>query len=373
MFIDEADIQVKAGDGGNGSVSFRREAHIPHGGPDGGDGGRGGSVIMVADPSVDTLLDFKGRHQWDAESGRPGSGKRSSGRSGEDRVIRVPVGTIVTDLDRAVILQDLAEPGQKFVVARGGRGGLGNAQFATPVRQAPDFATPGRKGQERRLHLELKLIADVGLLGLPNAGKSTLLVCLSAATPKIASYPFTTTEPCLGIVDAGKGRRFVMADLPGLIEGAHAGVGLGDRFLRHVERTRVLVHLVEPEPLDGSDPATNYRMLRREITLYSEELAGRPELVVCSKMDLTGAEEARRNLAAEIGKPVIGISGVAHKGLRRFVTRLVALLEEEKATRTFGPPEGAEDDSEESEDDVIDNSETSSSQESSDEKPETSD
>jgi GTP-binding protein len=256
-------------------------------------------------------------------------------------VIRVPVGTIVTDVDRATVLKDLAAPGEKFVVARGGRGGLGNAQFATPVRQAPDFATPGRAGQERRLHLELKLIADVGLLGLPNAGKSTLLVCLSAATPKIASYPFTTTEPCLGIVEAGRGRRFVMADLPGLIAGAHAGVGLGDRFLRHVERTRVLVHLVEPEPLDGSDPAANYRVIRREITLYSEALSRRPEIVVMSKMDLTGAEAARRKLEAEIGRPVLGLSGVAHKGLRRFVSRLVAVLDEEQAARAAESAENA--------------------------------
>jgi GTP-binding protein len=365
MFIDEADIRVRGGDGGNGCVSFRREAHIPHGGPDGGDGGRGGSVIMVADPSVDTLLDFKGRPEWTAESGRPGSDKRSSGRSGKDRVVRVPVGTIVTDLDRAVVLKDLAEPNEEFIVARGGRGGLGNCQFTSPVRQAPDFATPGRKGQERRLHLELKLIADVGLLGLPNAGKSTLLVCLSAATPKIASYPFTTTEPCLGIVEAGRGRRFVMADLPGLIAGAHAGVGLGDRFLRHVERTRVLVHLVEPEPLDGSDPAENYRVIRREITLYSAALARRPELVVMSKMDLTGAELARRKLEVEIGRPVLGLSGVAHKGLRRFVSRLVAVLDEEQAARAFDSPDGPAD--------SPDDAESSADQETSDHVPETSD
>jgi GTP-binding protein len=327
MFIDEADIFVKAGDGGRGCVAFRREAHVPRGGPSGGDGGRGASILMVADPSVDTLLDFKGHHDWIAADGGPGEGKNCSGKSGRDLVIRVPTGTVITDLGRNVVIKDLVNPGDSFTVARGGRGGLGNARFANATRQTPDFATPGHPGQQRRLHLELKLIADVGLLGLPNAGKSTLLSCLSAATPKIAGYPFTTTEPCLGIVEADRGRRFVMADLPGLIAGAHEGVGLGDRFLRHVERTRLLVHLVEPEPLDGSDPVANYHVIRNEITRYSAELGRRPEIVVVSKMDLTGAKEVRQRLQKELGWPVLGLSGVTHKGLKELITRIIGTLD----------------------------------------------
>ena len=329
MFIDEADIYVRAGDGGNGCVSFRREAYVPRGGPDGGDGGRGGSIIFVADPSVNTLLDFRGRHKWIARNGAPGGGKKCFGKSGADLVVRVPPGTQITDSDKDVRIKDLVEPDEQFVAAAGGKGGLGNVHFASPTRQTPEIATDGQPGQQRRLHLELKLIADVGLLGLPNAGKSTLLSCLSAATPKIADYPFTTTKPYLGIVEASRGRRFVMADLPGLIEGAHKGVGLGDRFLRHVERTRVLLHLVEPLPADGSDPLANYRSIRREIGRYSEHLAGRPEIVAVSKMDLTGAEDVRQLLAEELGREVIGISGVTHRGLKHLVGRLVEMLEPE--------------------------------------------
>jgi GTP-binding protein len=329
MFIDEADIFVKGGDGGRGCVAFRREAHVPRGGPSGGDGGRGGDVIMLADPGTDTLLDFKGHHHWAAERGRHGLGKECTGKSGEDLLIRVPPGTVVTDVDKGLVIKDLAAPGEQFVVARGGKGGRGNARFATPTRQTPDFATPGEPGQERRLHLELKLIADVGLLGLPNAGKSTLLAALSAATPKIADYPFTTTEPCLGIVEAGDARRFVMADLPGLIAGAHRGVGLGDRFLRHVERTRLLLHLVEPLPLDGSDPVANYHVIRREIAQYSADLASRTEIVAITKADLTDADKVRRRLARELGLPVLGISGVAHKGLKPLLARLVEALAEQ--------------------------------------------
>lgn len=329
MFIDEADIHVRAGDGGNGCVGFRREAHVPRGGPDGGDGGRGGSVVMVADLNIDTLLDFKGHHHWAAPRGRPGSGNNRTGKSGRDLVLRVPPGTQITDVDKALVIKDLVGPGEEFVVARGGRGGLGNARFATAVRQTPDFATPGEPGEERNLHLELKLIADVGLLGLPNAGKSTLLSVLSAATPRIADYPFTTTEPCLGVVEVDRRRRFVMADLPGLIAGAHEGVGLGDRFLRHVERTRLLVHLVEPLPADGSDPLENYQTIRNEIARYSAELTARPEIVVISKADLTGADEVREALARRLGRPVLAISGVAHRGLKELLLRIADLLEAE--------------------------------------------
>lgn len=329
MFIDEADIYVKAGDGGNGCVSFRHEAYVPRGGPDGGDGGRGGSIVFVADPGVDTLLDFRGRQKWMARSGKPGSGKKCSGKSGRDLVIRVPPGTQITDSQKDVRIKDLVSAGERFVAAVAGKGGLGNVHFASPTCQTPEIATEGAPGQERHLHLELKLIADVGLLGLPNAGKSTLLSCLSAATPKIADYPFTTTEPYLGIVEAGRTRRFVMADLPGLIEGAHMGVGLGDRFLRHVERTRVLLHLVEPMPADGCDPLANYKSIRREIARYSEHLAERPEIVAVSKMDLTGADEVRQLLEQELGREVIGISGVTHRGLKGLIARIVDMLEPE--------------------------------------------
>jgi len=327
LFIDEADITVKAGDGGDGCVAFRRESHVLRGGPSGGDGGHGGDVILRADPSVDTLLDFKGHHHWRAQRGLPGSGSNCTGRSGEDLIIRVPAGTQVFDLDTGLMIRDLVTPGDQFVVAKGGKGGFGNQRFATPTRQTPDFATPGEEGQERRLHLELKLIADVGLLGLPNAGKSTLLSVLSAARPKIADYPFTTTEPCLGIVEASPERRFVMADLPGLIAGAHQGVGLGDRFLKHVERTRLLVHLVEPSPSDGSDPLQNYRTIRHEVAQYSAELAARPEIVVVSKMDLTGADDVRELLQGELGCPVLGISGASHRGLKELVARIVEVLD----------------------------------------------
>jgi GTP-binding protein len=326
MFIDEADIFIKAGDGGNGCVSFRRESHVPRGGPDGGDGGRGGSVVFVADPSVNTLLDFRGRLKWIATDGKAGTGQKCSGKSGRDVVIRVPPGTLIADTDKQVVIKDLVEIGERFVAACGGKGGLGNVHFATPSHQTPEIATPGEPGESRNLHLELKLIADVGLLGLPNAGKSTLLASLSRATPKIADYPFTTVEPYLGIVEIDAEHRFVMADLPGLIEGAHQGVGLGDRFLRHVERTRVLLHLVEPLPSDGSDPLENYRTLRKEIGHYSEELASRPELVAVTKMDLTGAEDVRCRLSETLDREVLGISGVARKGLRTLLGRLASML-----------------------------------------------
>lgn len=326
MFIDEADIYVKGGDGGDGAVSFRRESHVPRGGPDGGDGGHGGSVIMVADPTINTLMDFRGRHHWRAEAGRGGRGKQMTGRSGEDLVIRVPIGTIITDIDRGIVLKDLVEPTQRVIVARGGRGGLGNVHFASATRQTPEIATPGTPGVERNLHLELKLIADVGLVGLPNAGKSTLLASLSAATPKIANYPFTTIEPMLGIVEVNESLRFVMADLPGLIAGAHEGAGLGDRFLKHIERTRILLHLIDPMPMDGSDPLENYRAIRGELEQYSQDLGRRMEIVAVTKMDLPEAAAVRDFIEAELGKPILGISAVAHMGLRELTGRIVEEL-----------------------------------------------
>ena len=291
VFIDEAEILVKAGDGGDGCVSFRREKHVPRGGPDGGDGGRGGNISMRADEQITTLLDMTQRARYIAQDGRPGSGKRRHGKSGQDIVILVPAGTIVRDSNRGNVLRDLTRPGEEVCVVRGGRGGRGNKAFAGPTNQTPRHAEEGKPGQERLLHLELKLIADVGLVGLPNAGKSTLLSRLSSAHPKIADYPFTTLQPQLGIVEGPDDVRFVMADIPGLLEGAHRGVGLGDEFLRHIERTRVILHVVDAAPAEGAPrPDAAYAVVRRELAAYSAELAARPEMVVANKLDLTDAQ-----------------------------------------------------------------------------------
>jgi len=339
MFIDEAKIYVKGGDGGDGCASFRREAGVPRGGPSGGDGGDGGSVILHARPGLDTLIDFRGRHHWRAKHGERGRGKEQYGAAGKDLVIDVPPGTLIYDLRTGLLIKDLDRPAAEVVVARGGRGGRGNLKFASATNQTPRFAEPGEKGEERHLRLELKLIADVGLVGLPNAGKSTLLSRLSAAHPKIADYPFTTLHPNLGIVEAGPERRFVMADLPGLIEGAHKGVGLGDEFLRHIERTRVLVHLVELEPHTHQTPADAYRSIRRELEAYSLALAEKPELVVMTKADLLpGEDEPRREFAQEIGRPVLTISAVTGHGLARLVGEILGLLD--AADRAAAPPHG---------------------------------
>jgi len=335
MFIDEAEIYVKAGDGGNGAVTFRREAGVPRGGPSGGDGGDGGSIILYARAGLDTLLDVRGRHHWRAASGQPGRTKDMAGAAGDDLVIEVPPGTLIYDTATDLLLKDLDTPGARVTVARGGKGGRGNARFATATHQTPREAEPGTPGEERTLRLELKLIADVGLVGLPNAGKSTLLSRLSAARPKIADYPFTTLEPQLGIVEAGPERRFVMADLPGLIDGAHKGVGLGDEFLRHIERTRVLVHLVELEPHAHTGPPDAYRAIRDELAAYSTELAAKPELVALTKADLLpGDDAARADLAGAIGRPVFAISSVSGAGLKRLVAAILDLLAEAKSAET---------------------------------------
>jgi len=327
MFVDEVEIYVRGGRGGNGCLSFRREKFVPHGGPDGGNGGDGGDVFIQAGDQVDTLLDLAGRHHWIAGSGGHGQGKNKHGRRGHDVVITVPAGTLIYDRDSGILLKDLTEPGQRVCVARGGRGGRGNAAFASPTHQTPRECEPGSPGQERWLRLELKLIADVGIIGLPNAGKSTLLSRLSRARPKIADYPFTTRSPNLGIVELPGFRRFVMADIPGLIEGAHRGAGLGDAFLRHIERTRVLLHLIDVCPPPGQpSPVEAYRIVRNELARYSQALAGKPELIVANKMDLTTAAESLERLRARLPGPVLAISAVTGTGLQPMVEQLWQLL-----------------------------------------------
>jgi GTPase len=328
MFIDRVTIFVKGGDGGRGCCSFRREKYVPKGGPDGGDGGDGGNIIIRAVAGADSLADIVNRKHVRAPSGSPGSGSQKTGRTAKDIVIAVPPGTIVIDRDRGNILRDITEAGQEVIVAKGGRGGRGNKYFATATNRTPREYEPGEAGEERWLTLELKVIADAGLIGLPNAGKSTLLSRLSQAHPEIADYPFTTKHPNLGIVSLGGERVFALADLPGLIEGAHSGVGLGHEFLRHVERTRVLVHLVEPFPADGADPCGNYRVVRRELELHGRALTAKPEVVAVSKGELTGAAEVRDRLSQELEREVLLISAVTGQGLAQLVGAIASRLAE---------------------------------------------
>src|SRR5579871_3679474 len=328
MFVDRVTLYVKGGDGGNGACSFRREKYVPKGGPDGGDGGDGGDVIVRAVAGTDNLAAVVHRKHWRAPNGGPGRPDNCHGRRGQDLVIPVPPGTLIFDRDRGNILRDLTESGQQVTVAQGGRGGRGNKAFASATNQAPRETQPGTPGEERWIVLELKVIADAGLIGLPNAGKSTLLSRLSRAQPDIADYPFTTKHPNLGMVTVGGERAFVLADLPGLIEGAHDGIGLGHEFLRHVERTRVLVHLVEPTPADGSDPVQNYHTIRRELELHGQALAGKPEVVAVSKSELTGSAEVRERLERELGRPVLALSAVTGQGLADLVRAVVAQLQE---------------------------------------------
>jgi len=338
MFVDQADIEVLAGDGGNGSSSFRREKYIPHGGPDGGDGGRGGSVFLEAVAGVDTLLDMVGRHHWYATAGAHGMAKKMAGRDGDDLTIRVPPGTLVYDKDSALLIADLKEPGKRVKVAKGGRGGRGNIHFVTSVRQAPEYSEQGQKGQIRHIHLELRLIADVGLVGLPNAGKSTLLSRLSAARPKIADYPFTTLVPQLGIAELDADRRLVLADIPGLIEGASQGHGLGLDFLRHIERTRVIVHMVDIMPLDGRDPIKAYWEIRKELEAYSPKLAAKAEILVANKMDLAGASEALADLRTALpGRQIMAISAVAGTGMRPLLETIWQQVQKAPPAEPFLP------------------------------------
>src|SRR2546426_6614107 len=322
MFVDEIDVFVKGGDGGAGCVSFRREAYVPRGGPDGGDGGDGGSIFLEADPAITTLLDFHYQRHYTAERGQHGKGSTKHGASGEDTVLRVPLGTVVSDRDTGERLGDLTSGAQRVMVARGARGGRGNARFVSSTNRAPRRADLGRPGEERWIHLELKLLADVGVIGFPNAGKSTLVSRLSAAKPKIADYPFTTLQPTLGIVRVADDRSFVIADVPGLIAGAADGMGLGQRFLRHIERTRLLIHLIDLDPINGRDPVEDYRTVHAELRAYSEELTRRPQIVAANKAELPGSEERRRALerfcAAE-GLPFHAVSAITGLGLSALV------------------------------------------------------
>jgi GTP-binding protein len=347
MFVDRVVIWVRGGKGGDGCRSFRREKYVPRGGPDGGDGGDGGDVIIRAVAGADTLAGLSHQRHWVGEAGQRGGPANCTGKMGRAVYIDVPPGTLVIDADRGHTLRDLVEPGEQVVVARGGKGGRGNRSFATATNRAPRQFTLGEPGEERRLILELKVIADCGLVGLPNAGKSTLLSRLSRAHPEIADYPFTTKYPNLGHVWVGHDNYFILADLPGLIEGASRGVGLGHEFLRHVERTRVLVHLVEPFPLDGSDPLRNYRTIRSELEQYSPELARKPELLAVSKCELTGAEQVVARLQRELDRPVLALSAATGAGLWQLTAtiaeeltqlrRLDRLLDEPTTDRPIPP------------------------------------
>lgn len=324
MFVDEVDIHVEAGDGGRGCLAFRREKFVPRGGPSGGDGGHGGAVYVVASPHVNTLINFRFHPELSAERGGHGQGSNRTGRSGNDLELAVPIGTLVyektADPDEACrLLADLSEEGQRVLVAKSGRGGLGNARFATSTNRAPRKIQPGEPGEHKDLRLELKLLADVGLVGFPNAGKSTLIARLSAARPKIANYPFTTLTPNLGVVGLSDGRSFVVADVPGLIEGAHRGIGLGHRFLRHLERTKVLVHLVDISGANPRDPVEELDILRRELTLFRSELAAKPQIVAANKLDALD-DEARMGAlsqhAKDLGLPFFSVSGVSGEGVQ---------------------------------------------------------
>jgi GTP-binding protein len=326
MFVDRVTIHVASGKGGDGCVSFRREKFVPRGGPDGGDGGHGGSVLIQAEAGVDSLAALVHRKHWRAKSGVPGSGSNRHGANADDLVIRVPPGTVVIDADGSYVLKDLVADQDFVVAAQGGRGGKGNTRFKSSTNRAPREATRGGMAQSRRVTFELKVIADVGLLGKPNAGKSTLLSRVSRARPEIADYPFTTKIPNLGIVQVDFDHTMVLADIPGLIEGAHAGVGLGHEFLRHVQRSRVLVHLVEPQPSDGTDPLQNYWTIREELKQYDDDLAARPELIAVSKAELPGTQQLQHELQHAVGKEVLLFSSVTGQGLNKLMRRTYAML-----------------------------------------------
>ena len=332
-FIDEVKIRTIAGDGGRGCVSFRREKFVPRGGPNGGDGGAGGDVVAVADPQLTTLLDLRYQKQYKAGRGEHGMGKDCHGRRGEDRVIHVPVGTIIRDATTGELLGDLETVGDRVVIVAGGRGGKGNAHFVSSTNRSPRFAQPGEPGEDRELEIELRLLADVGIIGLPNAGKSTLIAAISAVRPKIADYPFTTLVPNLGVVGYDDGKSFVVADIPGLIEGAHEGQGLGHKFLRHVMRTRLLIHLLDASTVDENNPLAAWNIINRELELFDPDLAKKPQIVVANKIDLPEGRVKAKILAKKLPKafkPLYMISAATTEGVRALVQNVGAKLEETK-------------------------------------------
>lgn len=329
MFVDKVKIYVKAGDGGNGMVAYRREKYVPDGGPAGGDGGKGANVVFVVEEGLRTLMDFRYQRHFKAERGENGRPKNQHGKSRDDMLVKVPPGTTVIDEDTGKIIADLTEQGQQAVIARGGRGGRGNSRFATPANPAPEIAENGQPGEERNLVIELKVLADVGLVGFPSVGKSTLLSVVSSARPKIADYHFTTLTPNLGVVETDDNRSFVMADLPGLIEGAHSGVGLGHQFLRHIERTRVIVHVIDMSGLEGRDPYEDYVTINEELKQYNLRLTERPQIIVANKMDIPSAEENLEEFRKKIGEDVSihPISAVTKKGLTNLLREVMDKVE----------------------------------------------
>ncbi|PGS53159.1 GTPase ObgE [Bacillus sp. AFS041924] len=329
MFIDQVKIYVKGGDGGNGMVAFRREKYVPKGGPAGGDGGKGANVVFKVDEGLRTLMDFRYKRHFKADRGQHGMSKNQHGKNAEDMIVKVPPGTIVTDADTGELIADLTMDGQTSIIARGGRGGRGNSRFATPANPAPEIAENGEPGKERNIQLELKVLADVGLVGFPSVGKSTLLSVVSSARPKIAEYHFTTIVPNLGVVETEDNRSFVMADLPGLIEGAHQGVGLGHQFLRHIERTRVIVHVIDMSGLEGRDPYDDYLTINQELKEYNLRLTERPQVVVANKMDIPEAEENLAKFKEQVGDEVqiFPISAVTRQGLRDLLFTVADLVE----------------------------------------------
>ncbi len=327
-FIDEAIITVQSGNGGRGCVSLRREKFIPRGGPDGGDGGKGGDVIFRTASQKRTLYDFRYKKHFIAEKGGDGAGRLKTGKKGKDLIIEIPPGTIISDINTGSILKDMVEPDESFIIARGGRGGQGNKKFATSTHRTPRFAQPGEEGQILNLKIELKLIADVGIVGLPNAGKSTLISVISSAHPKIADYPFTTLTPMLGVVKTAGGEPFVVADIPGLIEGAHKGAGLGTTFLKHIERTLMLVHLIDASAINPDSPLSEYNTINRELALYSKSLADKTRLVVLNKMDITGSKEAEDIFIKEAGNiEVLSISAATGEGVNKLKQKMASLLD----------------------------------------------
>jgi len=329
MFVDQVKIYVKGGDGGNGMVAFRREKYVPKGGPAGGDGGKGADVVFEVEEGLRTLMDFRYQRHFKAPRGEHGMSKGQHGKNSKDMIVKVPPGTIVTDAETKEVIADLVEHGQRAVIAKGGRGGRGNSRFATPANPAPELSENGEPGQERDVVLELKLLADVGLVGFPSVGKSTLLSVVSAATPKIAEYHFTTIAPNLGMVETDDGRSFVMADLPGLIEGAHSGVGLGHQFLRHIERTRVIVHVIDMAAMEGRDPYEDYLTINKELKEYNLRLTERPQIIVANKMDMPEAEENLEKFKSQLLEdyPIYPISAITRQGLRDLLFAIADKIE----------------------------------------------